>query len=162
MKTKQKKIATNNGFTVVLREIAVLREVQAEYAPPSSPMNSPVAVASMLREYLSDKDDVEHMIVIPLDTQNYPIGIHLVGKGTLNEITTAPREVFRSCVISNANAVIIAHNHPSGNLTPSNADINITNQLVEAGRILGIRVLDHLIFTLKSEEYYSFAEHKLT
>lgn len=100
---------------------------------------------------------VELFVVIHLKSNNQISAFETVSKGTLNQSLVHPREVFKSAILRNASSIIIAHNHPSGNLEPSQEDIAITKQLVEAGKIIGIKILDHIIFS--TEGYYSFAEH---
>jgi DNA repair protein RadC len=89
--------------------------------------------------------DRELFVVLTLNTKNYLIDRHLVSVGTLNATLVHPREVFRPAIADGAAGVIIAHNHPSGNPAPSPEDIKITRQLIEAGRLLNLPVLDHLI-----------------
>ena len=87
----------------------------------------------------------EAFVVITLNTKNKVLGKHLISIGTLNSSLVHPREVFRVGIMDNANAMILAHNHPSGDPTPSAEDIKVTRQLVGAGEIMGIKVLDHVI-----------------
>lgn len=98
----------------------------------------------------------EHFITLLLDTRNRVIESSLVSKGTLNGSHAHPREVFKQAIRHSASALILMHNHPSGDPQPSAEDIAVTRQLAEAGRILGIRVLDHII--LGAETYYSFKD----
>jgi DNA repair protein RadC len=99
----------------------------------------------------------EHFIVLLLDTKNRVIQTHIVSKGSLNSSPAHPREVFKQAIKQSASGVILMHNHPSGEPDPSPEDRAITDQLVESGRILGIRVLDHII--LGSDSYYSFRDN---
>ena len=98
-----------------------------------------------LRPYFADKRDQEEFLVITLDTKLCPIRIVRVTRGTLDASLVHPREVFRPAIADCASAVILAHNHPSGDSTPSREDIEVTKRLIDAGKILGIRVLDHLV-----------------
>lgn len=98
----------------------------------------------------------EHFIVLLLDTKNRLIKAEIVSKGTLSGSLAHPREVFKQAVRHSASAVILMHNHPSGDPEPSPEDFVVTEQLCEAGRILGIRVLDHVI--LGESEYFSFKD----
>jgi DNA repair protein RadC len=101
----------------------------------------------------------EHFITLLLDTKNRLIATHLVSKGTLSASPAHPREVFLEAVRRSASGVILMHNHPTGDPEPSADDLALTRQLVESARILGIRVLDHII--LGSETYYSFRDSGL-
>ncbi|KPV42672.1 JAB domain-containing protein [Alicyclobacillus ferrooxydans] len=103
--------------------------------------------------------DREHFIVMMLDTKHYINAIHTVSIGSLDASIVHPREVFKAAILSNASGIICAHNHPSGRPDPSSEDRSITKRLVEAGRILGIDVVDHLIIgdpghvSLRAEGY---------
>ena len=87
----------------------------------------------------------ECFVAIDVNAKNNVIDKRLVSLGVLDASLVHPREVFRGAIVNNAAAVIVAHNHPSGDPTPSAEDIRITRQLIEAGRIVAVRVLDHVI-----------------
>ena len=87
------------------------------------------------------------------------MNIRVVSIGLVNTTQVHPREVFADPLTDRASAVIVAHNHPSGDLTPSKSDMSVTLRLIKAGEILGIRLLDHVIFN--QEEYHSFKEHSV-
>ena len=97
--------------------------------------------------YLDNVQDLaqEVVISITMDSKNKVIGKHLISIGTLNSSLVHPREVFRVAILDGAAMMILAHNHPSGDVTPSSEDIKITKQLVSAGQVIGIRVSDHII-----------------
>ncbi|KOS62234.1 DNA repair protein RadC [Lysinibacillus sp. FJAT-14222] len=80
-----------------------------------------------------------------LNTKNNVIAVHRCHVGSLNASLVHPREVFKSAILNNASSVIVAHQHPSGDIAPSKEDINVTKRLAEAGKLLGIKVLDHLV-----------------
>ena len=101
----------------------------------------------------------EHFRVILLDTKNQIIVTEEISVGTLNASIVHPRDVFKVAIKRNANSVVLIHNHPSGDPTPSKEDINITNRLIEAGNLIGIKVLDHLI--IGDNRYMSFKEKNL-
>lgn len=109
-------------------------------------ISSPDAARDVLRSYLAGVDR-EHFVVLLVDTKNRIIGINTVSVGSLNACITHPREVFKPAIVANAAAIIVGHNHPSGDPTPSREDLAVTTQLVQAGRLLGIEVLDSLIIT---------------
>ena len=102
--------------------------------------------------------DREVFMILNLDTACRPINLNVVSMGTLNEAMVHPREVFKASILSNANSVICIHNHPGGDVTPSDPDIAVTNRLTECGKILGIEVVDHLIIGGDSGSYFSFQE----
>ena len=80
-------------------------------------------------------------------------------KGTIDSVTIHPREIFKEAIKESASFIIIMHNHPSGDTTPSKEDIEITNRLMQVGQIVGIKVLDHII--ISNESYYSFYENSI-
>ena len=108
-----------------------------------------IRVAEEAYEYTKDMRDLprEHLRGIFLDTHNRVIHDEVISIGTINSNIVHPREVFKSAIEYNAAAVILVHNHPSGISTPSTSDIEITKQLIEAGKIVGINLLDHIIVT---------------
>ncbi len=101
--------------------------------------------------------DKEHFFVLLLDSKNRLIRDTAVGVGILNSVLVHPREVFKLAVKESANAVIVAHNHPSGDPTPSSEDLAVTRQLLDAGKTLNIPMLDHVI--LGKDEYWSWNEN---
>lgn len=117
-------------------------------------VSGPADVFDLLRHY-GDREQ-EHFIVIMLNGAMEVIRTRVVTVGLVNRTLVHPREVFSECIRNMGTAVILAHNHPSGNPTPSNDDIELTARLRKAGDILGIEVLDHIIFT--AEKYYSMRE----
>lgn len=107
-------------------------------------ISSPTDAYKLINEFI-DGVDREVMVVCSLSTKNEPISLNLASVGTLNSSLIHPREIFKSSILSNAASIIIAHNHPSGDPTPSSEDINVTHRLKEAGKILGIELIDHII-----------------
>lgn len=108
-----------------------------------------------LKEYLYDTD-CENGVVLFMDGMRHPIGIHTFAIGSLNEIHFAIRDVFKAAIVANANSVIVAHNHPNGDVTPSPNDIELTHKIVLIGEILGVKVEDSII-TNRGGMIYSFA-----
>ena len=100
--------------------------------------------ADIINKFL-DGADREHFVVLCLDTKNNVTAINTVHIGDLNSSIVNPREVFKPAILANAASVIVGHNHPSGSVAPSKEDVMITKRLQEAGRILCITVLDHVI-----------------
>jgi len=103
------------------------------------------------------KETKEMFLTLHLDGKNKIIAMDLVSIGSLNQSIVHPREVFKTALLSNAAAIICVHQHPSGDPSPSSEDINITRRLKEAGEIMGIKILDHIII---GETYLSFVELK--
>jgi DNA repair protein RadC len=100
-------------------------------------------------------EQVEHFKILILDTKNNVRSVENISTGSLNSSIVHPREVFKICVKKSASSIVLMHNHPSGEPEPSHEDIILTNRLDEAGKILGIRVLDHVII---GNSYFSFKE----
>lgn len=119
-------------------------------------------VAKVFQDILSLEDSVEqdkeHFYVMHLTVKNQVKMVELVNVGILNSAPVHPRETFRRAVMAGSAAIIIAHNHPSGEPDPSDEDTKLTKHIFEAGRILGIDMLDHIIFT--KGNYFSFKENK--
>jgi DNA repair protein RadC len=115
-------------------------------------------VAKVFQDILALEEKIdqekEHYYVMHLDTRSQVKMVELVTIGILNSSLVHPRETFRRAVISGSAAIIIAHNHPSGEVDPSDEDTKITRVMHEAGNILGIALLDHIIFT--KDNYFSF------
>ena len=124
-------------------------------------VSDPKSAAQVIKDYIGATDR-EHMVVVLLDTKNQIIGINTVSVGTLNSSIIHPREVFKPAYLCNAGGVILGHNHPSGDTTPSPEDIEVTKRIVEAGEILGVQVLDHIIVdTWDGRAHCSFREKGL-
>ena len=119
---------------------------------------SPRDAYEMIKEQLEGLDR-EQFIIACLNTKNEPTNITVVSVGSLNKAIVHPREVFKTAILSNAASIMAFHNHPSGDTTPSQQDLQLTNRLYEAGELLGIKLLDHLIigdgsFTSLKEKGY--------
>lgn len=99
----------------------------------------------VLRGYFADKRDAEEMLCVTLNTKFQPIRIVRVTRGTLDASLVHPREVFRPAIHDAASAILLAHNHPSGDSIPSDEDKRVTRRLMEVGDIIGIQVLDHIV-----------------
>ncbi|MGE7604683.1 JAB domain-containing protein [Peribacillus sp. NPDC097675] len=111
---------------------------------PKRNVRSPDDAYKLLIQFLVDIDR-EYFLVVCLDTKNQPTAINICHIGSLNASIVHPREVLKPAILSNSASIIVAHNHPSNDPTPSREDIEVTKRLVEAGKIIGIDVLDHLI-----------------
>ncbi len=121
-------------------------------------------VATVFQDLLSLEDtidrDKEHYYVMHVNSRQHIQLVELVAIGTLNHATVHPRETFRRAIVAGTYSIIIAHNHPTGDVTPSAADIRLTRSLHEAGELLLIPLLDHIIFTDKQAAFFSFRENK--
>lgn len=123
----------------VLRENPTISEV----------CDTPEKTALKIRELVATNPyfdvEKENFVILHLNTRRRIISWELYSQGTKDTILVHPGEVFRSAIVSNASAVIMAHNHPSGDATPSEADIKVTRDLIRAGQLLKVEVLDHII-----------------
>lgn len=118
-------------------------------------IRSPEDGYKLMKHFLGDLDR-EAFIVISLDTKNQPVSINICHVGSLNASIVHPREVMKSAILSNAASIMLGHNHPSGNSSPSKEDVEVTKRLAEAGKIVGIELLDHII--VGDDEYVSLKE----
>lgn len=107
-------------------------------------IRSPEDGYNLLKQFLGDVDR-EYFIVICLDTKNQPTSINVCHIGSLNASLVHPREVMKPAILSNAASILVGHNHPSGIPNPSQEDINVTHRLNEAGKVIGIELLDHIV-----------------
>ena len=123
----------------------------------SMTIDNPDTIASYLFDYFRDSYKEEFLVLL-LDTKNRIIKTKRVSIGSLNQTLVHPREVFRFAIMENSNSIIISHNHPSGDPSPSKEDIDITKRLVEAGNFIGIKVLDHII--IGNDKYISLREKR--
>lgn len=134
--------------------VQLVRQGKAKY---DVSITNPGEVAKMLA-YMK-KLDREHFLTIHLDTRNIILGVETVSVGSLNYSIVHPRECFKAALLLNAASMILVHNHPSGALEPSDEDLALTKRMVQAGRLLGIEVLDHVIVT--REGFLSFKQKQL-
>ena len=119
-------------------------------------MNSPLRVAAIFNQVFSMNELTEEIFCIAcLDTKNKIIGTFEVSRGSLSASVVHPREVFKRAILLNSASIILCHNHPSGDTQPSKEDEQVTKRLVEGGKLLGIKVLDHIIV---GDDYFSFRE----
>lgn len=125
--------------------IHLVRENRVETLnEPVSSLNRSDDAYQYIRSGLENKDR-EILVVILLDVKNAPIGVNLVSIGSLETSVAQPREIYKAAILASAKSIILVHNHPSGNPTPSKEDMKTTRQVKEAGDILGVTFLDHII-----------------
>jgi DNA repair protein RadC len=133
-------------MTTRRRATYVAERCSATPEPSPSAIRGPSDVAQLFRDSIPSPE-VEHFVAFSLNSRNVPTSTRIVSIGTLNASLVHPRDVFVWAVRERAASIIIAHNHPSGDPTPSEEDLAITRRLTEAGKILGIELLDHVIVT---------------
>jgi len=119
-------------------------------------IRSPQDSYNIIRTFLEDADR-EMFVVMALDVKNQPTNIQIAHIGSLNASIVHPREIMKMAILSNAASLIVFHNHPSGHVSPSSEDFDVTKRLKEAGEIMGIELLDHLIISSENT-FYSFKE----
>ena len=126
-------------------KLAILREPTAEPLPV-------IRTPDDLEQYLEPMKYLpeENFVSLHLSAKNSLIGYHVSSHGTLSASLVHPREVFKAALLSNAHCIVVAHNHPSGSLDPSADDLNTTRQLIAAGKLLGVEILDHVIVSYRA------------
>lgn len=146
--TKHKKPVYAHGYAPIFTT-RLVKETRYRYPHAAAvTIRQPEDAATLLRPYFDNKDR-EECVILLLNAANNVIGLSIISIGGLTASIVEPRQVFKVAVLANAAAIILAHNHPSGNLTPSEADIEITKQLVKAGKIMGIPIRDHIIVSYR-------------
>jgi DNA repair protein RadC len=141
---RDKAVTLKSAFTLARR---MARELQLE----SPLLDTPDRVADLLREE-NRMYEVERFQVLLLNTRRRLIRVERLSQGTLDTVLVHPRDVFKRAIAANASALILAHNHPSGDPAPSEADVKVTRDLIRAGQLLKIEVLDHIILGRRSME----------
>lgn len=150
--TKIKK--QDNGFKMM----ELVKEASRNYKDTPTALNDPNKVYQQIKRIINPSElSEEEFWAICLDTKNKNIGNFRVSKGSLSVTVVYPREVFKGAILLNSASIILTHNHPSGDPTPSKEDIGITKRLSECGELLGIKVLDHIV--TGDDKYYSLREN---
>ena len=134
---RDKAVALKSAFTLA-------RRMAQEIGREAPQLDTPDRVADLLREE-NRLYEVEHFQIVLLNTLRKLIRVEEISRGTLDTILVHPREVFKLAITSNASAIVLVHNHPSGDPSPSEADVKVTRDLIRAGQLLKIEVLDHVI-----------------
>lgn len=142
--------------------LQIIKEREYKYNCNTQKINSPDDVVKICLDILEIAREPEEIFgLITLDTKNNVTGYFEVSRGTINSSIVHPREVFKRAILQNATSVIFTHNHPSGDSEPSHEDIALTNRLDECGKMLGIKILDHIIIGEGFGGCYSFKEEGL-
>src|SRR5262245_56210888 len=139
---------------LTMYELKVVRERKEGYGQRTQ-FRSSRDIYEMFRERFL-RADREEFVVLLLDAKNKLLGFHVVSVGSLTSSVVHPRETFKIAILGNAAAIILLHNHPSGDPIPSNEDLQITKRLCQIGEVLGIRVLDHVV--IGEGRYISFVD----
>lgn len=133
--------------------------IKFEQASLSNSSQAQAVIRNLIK--FQGQPDREQFCVLLLDVKNKIIGLNIVSIGNLTSASVHPREVLKPAILANAAAMILAHNHPSGDLTPSNDDRAITKRIIQAASIMGIKVHEHLIIGMEDDQYFSFADQGL-
>jgi len=138
-----------------------VREVTTKYNildTEKTKLNHPAAVQAFRADTIGDEAR-ENFVVLGVNNKNEVLIYCKVSTGTMDQSIVHPREVFLPAILQGCSGIILAHNHPSGSLEPSKEDISATKRLIEAGKILGLSVLDHIIIGFNTNNYYSLKEN---
>lgn len=138
------------------KRVVLEKEVSMNYPDLSYIIRSPEDVVQVGKSFMRIHEETEeYMYMICLNTKNRVIGVFEISHGNVNSSIVGTREVFQKALLANAVSIILMHNHPSGDPSPSKQDIEITRRLSEAGKLIGIEVLDHIII---GDRYTSLKE----
>jgi len=136
--------------------LSLVKENAVNYPIQNAKMTNPQQPADLMRAvFQADKQTEEYLHMLCFDTAMHLIGVFEISHGTVNASLVNPREIFQKALLCNAVNLILVHNHPSGDVTPSKQDMDITKQVKDAGSLLGVPMLDHIIV---GDGYFSFHE----
>jgi DNA repair protein RadC len=130
------------SFKIPIYRLKLVKDGTARL--PARAIETPDTAAALLSKLIGNADR-EHFAAVFLNVGGVPVGVHVIGIGGLAGAQIHAREVFKAAILSNAHSIILGHNHPSGNVNPSEDDARTTGSLVEASKLLGIPIVDHII-----------------
>lgn len=147
-----------HNYRIPIYTVQLVRDgsISSKTSSTRRQIKSPADAAQLARDYMGDTDR-EHLVVIMLDTRNTVIGVNTVSIGSLNAAIVLSREVFKPAILANAAAIVMAHNHPSGDPAPSPEDVRLTQTNCTIGKMLAIEVLDHVIIG-DGDRFYSMKD----
>ncbi len=150
----------NQDFVSVYR-INLVRDPHIQFE--KTQLSNSVQAHRLLTQLIEHRGqaDREQFCVLLLDAKNQAIGLNIVSTGGLTSATVCPKDVVKPAILANAAAIILCHNHPSGDMTPSVQDRDITRKIIQAAKQLDIQVHEHLIVNAENDEYFSFADNML-
>jgi DNA repair protein RadC len=156
-----KKSRPDNGHFIPLYRVSLVRDRRVQFETNS--LNNSRAAHFMVRKLIKKhgQPDREQFCVVLLNAKNGIIGFNIVSTGDLTSASVHPREVLKPAILANASAMILCHNHPSGDVTPSSSDYAVTEKIIQAAKFVGIQVHEHLIISTDDDRYYSFADNNL-
>ena len=145
--------------SVTKYDVRLVKESSSMYEYDKKAINNPQVVVKLLNEIFDLENRCEeHFVMLALDTKLKVVGAFDIHAGTSKAANVSAKSVFTRAMLCNANSIIVAHNHPSGSIDPSKDDVDITRTLEKAGKILDIRLLDHII--IGDGDCYSFRQNK--
>ena len=157
------KVSPDTESAMKYRFAEITVKTVRRHEPSAQPADQPVKLRELWEKYVTASDwydpDKEAMVVFLLNTRLNCIGFNLVSLRTLSETSAHPREIFRPAIAAAAHSIAIAHNHPSGDPEPTDADRCFTRRLREAGETLGMPLVDHVV--IGNGKHFSFREHKM-
>ncbi len=151
------KIPRTNPYEL---EVVSIRLVKDAPICSGHPITKPEDAVKLVGGYLCEMDR-EVLCVINLKTDGTPINCNIVSIGAIDETIAHPREIFKSSILCNASRFILVHNHPSGNLEPSKADVRLTDRMIKVGDLMGIPLIDHVIVTGDNSKYFSLRAREM-
>lgn len=134
--------------------IKMVKDRSVLYEPRQ--VTRPKDAVRLCRDFIGDVDR-EELLVVTLDNQNQFTSVNICSRGTLNMTVVEMRDIFKTAILSNSAKLLVAHNHTSDSVSPSMEDIELTERIKNAGKIMGIELIDHLI--VSNDKYYSFKEN---
>jgi DNA repair protein RadC len=134
----------------------LVKDKATNYAIPNNKLSSPQEIAKMMVDlYQLDIQAEEYVYMVAFNNKMYPVGVFEISHGTVNASLLSPREIFMRALLVGAVNIVLVHNHPTGDVTPSREDILSTERIAEVGKMLGIKLIDHIII---GDDYMSLAE----
>jgi DNA repair protein RadC len=150
----------NNKFISVFR-VSLVKDKQVSFGVEECQLNNSQQACPIFRKLIErqGQSDREQFCVVLLNAKNNIIGLNIVSTDNLTSASVHPREVLKPAILSNSSAMILCHNHPSEDPTPSAEDIAITERIIQASHLMGIVVHEHLVIAMNEDRYYSFADN---
>lgn len=150
-----------NNFISVYR-VSLIKDQPLEFDQKEPIINSSKA-QEIIQHLIQTRGqpDREQLCIALLNAKNQLIGVNIVSTGTLTSAVASPREILKPAILANAAAIILGHNHPSNDVTPSGADIALTKRIIQASHVMDIQIHEHLIINMENNIYYSFADQGL-
>ncbi len=141
-------------------DVVSVRLVQDAPIMSEKKITTPESAVEVVGDFLKEMDR-EMVCVVNLKSDGTPINCHIASVGTVNKALIEPREIFKVAILSNAAAMVVLHNHPSGSLVPSKEDVQLTDRLLQACDLMGIQMCDHIIVAAGKNGYFSFLKKEM-